>query len=67
MNGIFDNRLRYPVEFVAAAVLGGLGALLLAAPHTVFPLMPGLDSKEAIEGRMVSCVKGIQMLAEASR
>jgi hypothetical protein len=50
--------------------------LLILTPQTgekkltftcAIPLMPGLDSKEAIEGRMVSCVKGIQMLAEASR
>ena len=42
MKGIFDNRLRHPIEFLAAVVLGQLAALLLYAPRTVFPLMPGL-------------------------
>ena len=43
MNGIFDNRLRHPIEFLAAVVLAGLAALLFYAPHAVFPLMPGLS------------------------
>jgi conjugative coupling factor TraD (TOL family) len=42
LNGIFDNRLRHPIEFLAAVVLGGLAALLFCAPSIVFPLMPGL-------------------------
>ena len=43
MHAIFDNRLRHPIEFLAATVLAGLTALLVYVPQTVFPLMPDLS------------------------
>ena len=58
MNGIFDNRLRHPIEFLAAVVLGGLAALLFCAPSIVFPLMPGLAERVATAFAALALYRG---------
>lgn len=58
MNSIFDNRLRHPIEFLAAVVLAGLAALLFYAPHAVFPLMPGLAEIVAVAFSALALFRG---------